>query len=105
MRDSSFSTQKNISNRRQVEKNILSHNKKQKRIYYHNSYIVIKIGFMYTYLEPNFEVEGNAGVTGRMEETECDTAIDTAAKQDSNFKALMGHRTGQVRPNVSIEAV
>lgn len=60
---------------------------------------------MSAYLEPNFEVKGGAGVTGGMEEAEGDTAIDAAAKQDGNFKALMGHRAGQVRPKISIDAV
>jgi hypothetical protein len=57
-------------------------------------------------LEPNFEVKSGAGVTGGVEESEGNTAIDTAAKQDSNFKApvIMWHRAGQVRPNVFIEA-
>lgn len=44
-------------------------------------------------------------MTGGMEEAEGDTAIDATAKQDGDFKALMGHRTGQVRAYISIEAV
>ena len=54
-------------------------------------------------MKPNFEVEGGAGVAGGVEEAEGDTAIDTAAEQDCNFKALLGHGTGQVGPNVSID--
>lgn len=55
------------------------------------------------YLEPDFEVERGAGMSGTMEEAKSNTAINTAAEKNCHLETLIGHRTREITwVNISI---
>lgn len=53
---------------------------------------------MHTYLEPDFEIEGGAVVTGGMQKAESNAAVDSATEKDSNSERLitMGHTAREI---------
>lgn len=53
-------------------------------------------------MEPDFEVEGGAGVAGGVEQAEGDAAVDAAAEEDGDPELLARHGAGKIGVEVAI---